>query len=99
MASFKEEGSTEPRHHLDSGPATPEEPSRRAETADPYEATAERLFVLLEENQAGRNRNPRASMAAHETRPRADPSRTLTHRRRSRCRKAESPQVRVSPRA
>jgi hypothetical protein len=52
MASFKEEGSTEPRHPLDSDLATPEEPGRPAKTADPYEATAERLFVLLEENQA-----------------------------------------------
>jgi hypothetical protein len=52
MASFETDGSTEPRHPLESGLPTPEEAVKAAEITDPYEATVERLFVLLEENQA-----------------------------------------------
>jgi hypothetical protein len=50
MASFKVDGAGEPWRPPESGIAT-QEPVKPAETADPYEAVAERLFVLLQENQ------------------------------------------------
>jgi hypothetical protein len=51
MASFKVEGSTEPLRPPEPGTANSEEPVKPRDTADPYEAAVERLFVLLEENQ------------------------------------------------
>jgi hypothetical protein len=51
MASFKVEGSSEPCQPREVGTATPEEPVKPNEIADPYDAAVERLFVLLEENQ------------------------------------------------
>jgi len=51
MASFKVEGAGEPFPPPKSGTAISEEPLKRNETADPYEATVERLFELLEENR------------------------------------------------
>src|SRR6266566_7062965 len=51
MASVKVEGLSEPWQPSDPGTATPEQPVKPTERADPYEAVVERLFVLLEENQ------------------------------------------------
>jgi hypothetical protein len=51
MASFKVAGSSEPWQSPESGTAPPDAPVKATETADPYEAAVEQLFVLLEENQ------------------------------------------------
>jgi len=51
MASVKVEDSSESWQPSDPGTATPKEPVKPTETADPYNAAVERLFVLLEENQ------------------------------------------------
>jgi hypothetical protein len=52
MASFMQEGSrSDPWPPWQSGSAGDEEPVRPTESADPYEAAVERLFLLLEENR------------------------------------------------
>jgi hypothetical protein len=51
MASFEVEGSSEPCQQPERATAPPEEWVRSSDAADPYEATVERLFMLLEENQ------------------------------------------------
>jgi hypothetical protein len=48
---LKVEGASEPFQPPKSGTAISVEPLEPTETADPYGATVERLFVLLEENR------------------------------------------------
>jgi hypothetical protein len=51
MASFTVERSGEPWQPPKSGTPIPQEELKPTETVDPYQATVERLFVLLEENR------------------------------------------------
>jgi hypothetical protein len=52
MSSFTEAGSTEPLQPPGLEPPNARTPGHPTDKADPYDATVEQLFLLLEENQA-----------------------------------------------